>query len=210
MEDKKQFSKLTSINTNKTSGGYKGNKVNTSGQTGTSPKKFKSVPKVVKPTEVYGFTAIEGRLGVFTTPVYISRTENFLMVEATSTDVCRFVARTTGLAPMVTFKFLKPLKDEKSDFTAQGLVSIKEKNLIMQYDKNTDTLSVYKIHNINPVKRLAEVHLYVECVAGTWSKEPFESIATFYDVAKKKMEDSLFTFFEENTKMKKPAANATV
>lgn len=103
---------------------------------------------------------------------------------------CRFVIYTSG-------DFKKPVwtPKEKTDNGVQALIPVAPKNLIVDYDKESDTICIYKITEIKDSKnntKVAKLFVYNIYENGKWSKKLFESLNNIKDYCVNKIEDRDF------------------
>jgi len=84
----------------------------------------------------------------------------------------------------------------------QALIPLAVKNLIVEYDKSSDVVVIYKIIKIDPETRSADMILYNKYENGAWIKPLFDTLSSVEQLAKEKIENKLECFIRINYKPK--------
>ena len=153
--------------------------------------------------QIFDFVKSNEKTNIFTMEISLTNRGIPVVTEYVTENKSRFVIFTSG-----TFK--KPIwipKDKICKNGVQALIPVAVKNLIVDFDKETNIISVYKITHINIKTKSISAFLYNKFVDGGWTKEIFESLAPIEEYAKRKIEDKSFVCFNLSTENEDDKAN---
>lgn len=124
--------------------------------------------------------------------------------EFVSDTTARIIAYTSGDAKRAIYVN----NVEGSD--VQALIPVAVKNLIVEADKETNTVVIYKVSYIDHKTKTASLYEYNKCVDGEWEKDPFPSIEEVAEFCLSKFNDgaTFFSTAKERVKKEETTENA--